>query len=104
MILSIDDADMLSLFCPAEEGFGSWQAALRSRVAANGHVATGACRFGQKLYVIAPQPTAECLARHWFDVLAPAVRDRSEGHAELIQVRVEETPNCWATFGPGFLS
>ena len=104
MILSIDDADMLSLFCPAEEVFGSWQAALRSRVAANGHVATGACRFGQKLYVIAPQPTAECLARHWFDVLAPAVRDRSEGHAELIEVRVEETPNCWATFGPGFLS
>ena len=78
--------------------------AMIEAVAANGYAATGACRFGQKLYVIAPQPTAECLARHWFDVLAPAVRDRSEGHAELIQVRVEETPNCWATFGPGFLS
>jgi len=104
MILSIDDADMLSLFCPDGETFGAWHAALGAKVVANGYVATGACRFGQKLYAIVPQPTAECLARHWFDVLAPAVRDRSESHAELIQVRVEETPNCWATFGPGFLS
>lgn len=104
MILSIDDADMLSLFCPEGETFGPWQAALRGKVAANSHAVPEACRFGQKLYVIGPQPTAECLARHWFDVLALAVRDRSEGHAELILVRVEETPNCWATFGPGFLS
>jgi 6-pyruvoyltetrahydropterin/6-carboxytetrahydropterin synthase len=104
MILSIDDADMLSLFCPEGEIFGSWQAILRRQIVAHGHAATSACRFGQKLYVIAPQPTAECLARHWFDVLALAVRERSEGHAELILVRVEETPNCWATFGPGFLS
>lgn len=108
MILSIDDADMLSLFCPDGQIFGAWHAALRTKVSAYGYAAgcadTGACRFGQKLYVIAPQPTAECLARHWFDVLAPAVRKSSESHAELIQVRVEETPNCWATFGLAFLS
>jgi 6-pyruvoyltetrahydropterin/6-carboxytetrahydropterin synthase len=104
MILSADDIEALSLFCPDEQAFGAWHANLRTDVSANGYAATSACRFGQKLYVIAPQPTAECLARHWFEVLAPAVRERSESHAELVQVRVEETPNCWATFGPGFLS
>lgn len=104
LILSADDADMLSLFCPDGANFGRWQAAVRATVAADGYATPGDGRFGQKLYVIAPQPTAECLARHWFDVLLPAVLERSEGHAGLIQVRVEETPNCWATFGPGFLS
>jgi 6-pyruvoyltetrahydropterin/6-carboxytetrahydropterin synthase len=104
LILSVDDADMLSLFCPDGQAFGAWHANLRADVSANGCAASIACRFGQKLYVIEPQPTAECLARHWFEVLAPTVRERSESHAELVQVRVEETPNCWATFGPGFLS
>ena len=37
LILSVDDADMLSLFCPAGEIFASWQAALGAQVAANGH-------------------------------------------------------------------
>jgi 6-pyruvoyltetrahydropterin/6-carboxytetrahydropterin synthase len=104
MILSIDDTDMLSLFCPDGEVFATWRAALGAKVAATGYAATDACRFAQKLYVIGPQPTAECLARHWFEVLAPGVRARSDNHAELVQVRVEETPNCWATFDPGFLS
>ena len=104
MILSIDDADMLSLFCPPGETFSAWHTTLRAAVSANGFAAAAACRFGQKLYVIAPQPTAECLARHWFELLAPAVHARSDGYAELVQVRVEETPNCWATFGPGSLS
>lgn len=104
LILSVDDKDMLSLFCPDGESFSAWHATLRANVAADGFAAIAACRFAQKLYVIAPQPTAECLARHWFEILAPAVRARSERHAELVQVRVEETPNCWATFGPGSLS
>jgi 6-pyruvoyltetrahydropterin/6-carboxytetrahydropterin synthase len=104
LILSADDAEVLSLFCPDGRTFAAWHAALRAEVSASGFAAASDCRLGQKLYVIAPQPTAECLARHWFDVLAPAVRERSDGHAELVQVRVEETPNCRATFGPAFLS
>ena len=98
LILSIDDTEILSLFCPDGQAFGAWHAALSGEVAAHGYAGTAACRFGQKLYVIAQKPTAECLARHWFAVLAPAVRERSERHAELIEVKVEETPNCWATF------
>jgi 6-pyruvoyltetrahydropterin/6-carboxytetrahydropterin synthase len=101
LILSIDDTDMLALFCPDGEAFGAWQAALRGEIAARGGAAPDRCRAHQKLYVIAAQPTAECLARHWFDILAPAVRQRSESHAELVRVRVEETPNCWATFEAG---
>ena len=56
-------------------------------------------RIEQKLYVIGFPPTAECLARHWFERLGPAIARRSGGHAELTGVRVWETPNCWADFG-----
>jgi 6-pyruvoyltetrahydropterin/6-carboxytetrahydropterin synthase len=101
LILSVDDVDMLSLFGPAGAGFAAWHAALRRTVTANGRAMPADARGGQKLYVVGPQPTAECLARHWFEVLAPAVRARSGDLAALVEVRVEETPNCWATFsGP----
>jgi 6-pyruvoyltetrahydropterin/6-carboxytetrahydropterin synthase len=99
LILSIDDADMLRLFGPAGAAFGAWHAGLRHAVAANRRAMPADARGGQKLYVIGPQPTAECLARHWFEMLAPAVQARSESHAILTGVRVEETPNCWATYG-----
>ena len=104
LVLSVDDTDLLSLFLPDGQSFSVWHSALRAEVAERGFAATAATRFAQKLYLIGPQPTAECLARHWFEVLAPVVRARSDSHAELLQVRVEETPNCWATFGPGFWS
>ena len=52
-----------------------------------------------KLYVLNSTPTAENLARHWFERLAPRVVARSEGNATLVNIRVFETPNCWADFG-----
>lgn len=56
---------------------------------------TGQCG---KLYVVDFTPTAENLARHWHQRLAPEVVARSAGLATLAQVRVWETPNCWAAY------
>lgn len=43
-------------------------------------------------------PTAENLARYWFDNLVPRIDRRSKGQAELVRLRVYETPNCWADY------
>jgi 6-pyruvoyltetrahydropterin/6-carboxytetrahydropterin synthase len=53
---------------------------------------------GGALYLIDAIPTAESLARHWYDRLQPRVSIRSEGTAHLNQIRVWETPNCRADF------
>jgi 6-pyruvoyltetrahydropterin/6-carboxytetrahydropterin synthase len=53
-----------------------------------------------KLYQVAFSPTAENLARHWFERLAPRVAARTGGRATLTNLRVLETPNCWADY-PG---
>lgn len=62
---------------------------------------SGTGNFG-KLYLVPFVPTAENLARHWFDRMAGHVRDRSGDRAELVGVKVWETPNCWAAYGPMF--
>lgn len=51
-----------------------------------------------KMYIVAFVPTAENLARHWYDVLRPRVEARSEGQARLVEVKVWETPNCSASY------
>ena len=43
-------------------------------------------------------PTAENLARVWFDALAPRIDRVSEGNAELDHIVVRETPNCSARY------
>ena len=53
--------------------------------------------FG-KLYLVPFVPTAENLARHWFERLAPRVVERSEGQAELVRISVGATPNCTAEY------
>lgn len=53
--------------------------------------------FG-KLYVIVDIPTAENLARHWFERMAPIVVLRSNSNAKLVKVRVWETPNSFADY------
>lgn len=55
--------------------------------------------FG-KFYVLPYSPTAENLARHWFGRLQPRIGARSDGRARLVMVKVWETPNCWAAYGP----
>lgn len=57
--------------------------------------------FFGKLYVVPFVPTAENLAKHWFDRLAPRVKHRTEGKASLSVVKCWETPNCSATYFGG---
>lgn len=97
-IAALGDADLLRMFCPDEAGFEAWLAAASDKVARNGFFATTDTRLSTKLYVLDAQPTAECLAAHWFSRLAEPVRTRSGGVAELARIRVWETPNCYADF------
>lgn len=99
LILSAADAEVLGMFAP-ETGAAEWFGAIRDRVAGEGYAEIAAARLGQKLYVVPFQPTAECLARHWFKRLRPAVARRSGNVAALVEVTVWETPNCRASFRP----
>ncbi|MBL8492368.1 MAG: 6-carboxytetrahydropterin synthase QueD [Rhodocyclaceae bacterium] len=49
-----------------------------------------------KTVVLGVVPTAENLARLAFDILAPLYRDHFGNGLRLEQVRLFETPNCWA--------
>lgn len=57
-------------------------------------------RDGVKVYIVPFVPTAENLAKHWYERMAPHVGRLSSGQAWLSKVRVEETPNCWAEYSP----
>lgn len=93
-----DDAEVLAMFLPEGRTLADWQDELRAAIATTGFCRPAGCRMGQKLYVVPFQPTAECLARHWFERLHPAVVMRSDGLAALTCVRVWETPNCYAEY------
>lgn len=99
LILAVDDTALLRMFAPEVIDADGWIDAIAGDVAADGFALRTDARIEQKLYVIGFPPTAECLARHWFERLGPAIARRSGGHAELTGVRVWETPNCWADFG-----
>jgi len=53
-----------------------------------------------KMILLREVPTAENLAKHWFNRLEERVHRRSEGHAKLTIMEVWETPNCVATYTP----
>ncbi len=98
-IAAIEDHALLAMFAPDGAVAGDWLAGLAAEVARAGATVTTDTRLGTKLYVVPFQPTAECLARHWFTLLADPVRRRSDGMARLVSVRVWETPNCLAEYG-----
>lgn len=100
LIVELTDRALLDLFAPDAER-DDWYARLAATVEERGHASTTEAKLNQKLYIVPFPPTAECLARHWYERLAPAVAARSDGFAELIRVTVHETPNCAADFGPG---
>lgn len=60
----------------------------------------GEGRGGVRVCVIPGVPTAEYLAKFWFDLLCPRVIERSGDRATLVCLKVWETPNCWAAYGP----
>ena len=49
-----------------------------------------------KTVVLDVQPTAENLALLAFEILDGAYQDSYGNHLQLEQVRLYETPNCWA--------
>jgi 6-pyruvoyltetrahydropterin/6-carboxytetrahydropterin synthase len=51
---------------------------------------------GHKTTVIVGIPTAENLAKIAFDRLAPVLLKQYQGRIRLKQLRLFETPNCWA--------
>ena len=99
-IACCDDRALLAMFVPDGVDPELWISALRHETRSRGHVATTNCRLGTKLYTLPGQPTAECLARHWFERLAPRVAGRSDRLAVLTAVVVWETPNCRAEYRP----
>jgi 6-pyruvoyltetrahydropterin/6-carboxytetrahydropterin synthase len=54
-------------------------------------------RFGPIL-VLPFTPTAENLARYWFDELSERIARRTAGRVTMTEVRVFETPNSCATY------
>lgn len=99
-IAAAADADLLALFAPEGSTPEPWVSAIRAEVAAKGWALTTDTRLATKLYVVPFQPTAECLAKHWFDIMAEPVARRSDGTARLVALRVWETPNCMAEYAP----
>ena len=63
------------------------------------HLIIGNEIFG-KLYLVPFVPTAENLARHWYQRRAPRVKARTDGQATLSGIKVWETPNCAAEYAP----
>lgn len=57
-----------------------------------------AMRLEGKFYWIDGPPTAENLARHWFERLRNPVKAQSQENARLVKMRVWETPNCFAEY------
>lgn len=101
LILDVADRAVLALFAPDPTAANAWMDGLAAEVAAQGYAQVEDALLGQKLYLIPYPPTAECLARHWFERLAPRVAARSGGWAELTGLTVWETPNCYAEFTGG---
>jgi 6-pyruvoyltetrahydropterin/6-carboxytetrahydropterin synthase len=95
-IAELADIELLAMFTPAEAGRVEFVEKLDTAVREQGFAVPDHTALGTKLYVIPVPPTAENLARHWFERLAPRVAARSEGRARLARVVVWETPNCAA--------
>jgi len=60
---------------------------------------SGQTKYG-KTYIIAGIPTAENLAKHWFDVLEKPFAAATHGQAKLSAITVKETPTSIATYRP----
>lgn len=100
LILSLYDTELLAMLTPASVEAEAWRQNLADTVYSQGFAATEDTRLQQKIYIVPYPPTAERLAYHWYERLAPAVFARSRGQAKLAKVTVWETPNCRAEYGP----
>ena len=98
-IAALADRELLGMFVHQGAADEDWISTLEAEVRAHGEATTTNTRLGTKLTVVPFQPTAECLARHWYVKLSTPVRQRSGGTARLVKVTVFETPNCAAEYG-----
>lgn len=92
MCLWIEDP-LLSTFTD-DEGI----AFARHMIKLNGYFETNL--ITGKMYIVPFVPTAENLAKHWFERLTPKILKRTDNQAKLEFVKVWETPNCSASY-PG---
>jgi 6-pyruvoyltetrahydropterin/6-carboxytetrahydropterin synthase len=100
-IVTLFDEELLRMLCPEGAPWEEWLHFVSEEVRANGYCATSRARLGTKLYILPFQTTAECLARHWYERLkAKLAADRDVAGVKLRSVKVWETPNCSATYGP----
>lgn len=93
-IASLDDREILRMFAPSDADAQEWMLTVTTQAAAQGGVLAANTKSAMKLYVVPFQPTAERLAKHWFEALFTPVSARSQGLARLVAIRVWETPNC----------
>jgi len=98
LIATLADRELLQMLCPESEDFTTWLAHIAAEVQNLSFCETTNTRLSSKLYVIGHQPTAECLAAHWFHRLVQPIHDRSDGVAVLSRIRVWETPNCYSDY------
>ncbi len=98
-LASIQDRELLAMFAPTGLDVPAWIAMLEEEITRKGYAVPDPVRLGSKLYVVPFQPTAECLAKHWFERLQAPVQQRSGSKARLTKVRVWETPNCVGEYG-----
>ena len=90
---------LLAEFLPLEyRDNGAGRVELAEAIADEGQIVLQG-KFG-KLIVLSIVPTAENLARHWYERLAGKVHERSFGRAKLHRMEVWETPNCRASYQP----
>ena len=99
MIIWSDDP-LLRIFAPEDltgcDDVNDWVEEQRLRAKIVGGISTTGA--AGKIYVVPFVPTAENLARHWFERLEPRVQARTNGQATLLKVVVWETPNCSASY------
>jgi 6-pyruvoyltetrahydropterin/6-carboxytetrahydropterin synthase len=96
-IFYLDDELCWEMFRSDDKAF---EATVREHVASKGFY-YGLARGDTQICVLAFVPTAENLARFWFERLYPKVDARTGGRAVLSAIKVWETPNCWAVYEPG---
>ena len=107
IILAADDHKMLALafndivikqlkIYSAFPTYSTWIDDIKLRIEDQSFWA-GETAFG-KTYIIEGAPTAENLARHWFQILDEPTRRAADGHAELTAIIVGETPTNIASY------
>lgn len=99
IILSLTDRKFLEMAFHEESGlwygFSDWMLEVHKEVIAH-RFWSGITKFG-KTYIIQGSPTAEILAGHFFNVLAPIIEMETDGKAILSAVTFKETPATSAT-------